>query len=151
MFDAAGYKVDYNTSIGQGSGITVSLSAGQTYLLQVKQSSNYGAYTMTIGLQKETLDISSYSLIRDSIQYNGQVNKYIFRPSSSGKYTFGIEDAMSGMQVSIYVYDDADYRINYYTGMSSGRTMSADLEANKTYYIQVRYSSDYGTYTLSVN
>lgn len=151
LFDAAGYKVDYNTSIGQGSGITVSLSAGQTYLLQVKQSSNYGAYTMTIGLQKETLDISSYSLIRDSIQYNGQVNKYIFRPSSSGKYTFGIEDAMSGMQVSIYVYDDADYRINYYTGMSSGRTMSADLEANKTYYIQVRYSSDYGTYTLSVN
>ena len=151
LFDAAGYKVDYNTSIGQGSGITVSLSAGQTYLLQVKQSSNYGAYTMTIGLQKETLDISSYSLIRDSIQYNGQVNKYIFRPSSSGKYTFGIEDAMSGMQVSIYVYDDADYRINYYTGMSSGRTMSADLEANKTYYIQVRYSSVYGTYTLSVN
>lgn len=151
LFDAAGYKVDYNTSIGQGSGITVSLSAGQTYLLQVKQSSNYGAYTMTIGLQKEILDISSYSLIRDSIQYNGQVNKYIFRPSSSGKYTFGIEDAMSGMQVSIYVYDDADYRINYYTGMSSGRTMSADLEANKTYYIQVRYSSDYGTYTLSVN
>ena len=151
LFDAAGYKVDYNTSIGQGSGITVSLSAGQTYLLQVKQSSNYGAYTMTIGLQKETLDISSYSLIRDSIQYNGQVNKYIFRPSSSGKYTFGIEDAMSGMQVSIYVYDDADYRINNYTGMSSGRTMSADLEANKTYYIQVRYSSDYGTYTLSVN
>lgn len=151
LYDSAGYQVDYNTNIGKGSGITVSLDADQTYLLQVKQFSNYGAYTISIGSQKETVDISDYDQIKDSIQFNGQVNVYIFKPRNGGTYTFRIEGVASGIKVSVYIYDDADYSIDYNTNMEEGDSLRADLEADRTYYVQVEYSSDYGDYTLNIS
>ena len=42
VYDAAGYRVDYNTGIGQNSGVTVNLESGQTYTVIVKQSSSMG-------------------------------------------------------------------------------------------------------------
>ena len=150
VYDAAGYIVDRNINIGQYSGVTVTLDAGKTYTVVIKQSSNYGAYTMSVGSQKKSIDISAYNLVKDSIQYSNQENNYVFRPSRSGSFTFRVDDVVSGMAVSIYVYDDANYLIDSYTDMNSGNTLSVDLEANKTYHVQVKYSSNYGTYTLSV-
>ena len=150
VYDAAGYIVDRNINIGQDSGVTVTLDAGKTYTVVIKQSSNYGAYTMSVGSQKKSIDISAYNLVKDSIQYSNQENNYVFRPSRSGSFTFRVDDVVSGMAVSIYVYDDANYLIDSYTDMNSGNTLSVDLEANKTYHVQVKYSSNYGMYTLSV-
>ena len=151
IYDDAGYRVDYNTDIGQDSGVTVTLEAGKTYALLVKQSSSVGNYTLAVGYQKETADISKYDVISDSIQFSGQENKYIYTPSMTGEYTFKVSDMASGCKISIYVYDSAGYRVDYNTDMSTGNSLRVNLDANSTYSIMVKQSSGNGNYTISTS
>ncbi len=150
VYDAAGYRVDYSTGLGQGYGVTTSLNANETYKVVVKQYDDLGAYTMNVGPQKPTTDISGYTQIVDSTKFTGQENNYTFTPTTTGKHRFQIDKINSGIEVSIYIYDDADYRVEYSTGLGQGYGVTATLEAGKTYSVVIKQYDAHGDYTMSV-
>ena len=151
VYDEAGYIVDDKYSIGQDNGVTVTLKAGKTYSVRIQQSSNIGNYTLGVGYQKKTTDISNYDVVVDSIQFSGQENKYTFKPTTTGQYTLKITDIASGTKVSIYVYDSAGYKIGSTTSMSNGSTLKVNLNANSTYSVVVQQYSASGNYNSQIS
>ena len=144
-----------STSYGitNGEGLTIKdMQAGETYQVQVRQYSGYDMYNLNVGLQKETVDISKYSSVSDSIQYTDQRNVYTFTPSLSGKYRFEIQDLADGTnnKVNILVFNSRggeEGSTSY--GISSGGGLEiADLQAGETYQIQVRHYYGYDSYKL---
>ena len=144
-----------STSYGimNGDGLTIKdMQAGETYQIQVRQYSGYDMYSLNIGLQKETVDISKYSSVSDSIQYTDQRNVYTFTPSSSGKYRFEIQGLTDGSnnKVNVLIFNSRggeEGSTNY--GLANGEGLEiTDLQANETYQVQVRYYSGYDSYRL---
>lgn len=148
LLDEAGYTVERNSYLGKNDGVRAELQAGQTYRLVVSQCTDCGDYTMTVGTQKKMEDISAYSQVEDSIQFNGQVNLYEYRPASDGTCVFELAEMASDLQVSVEIYDDENYCLRQNSWMHSGDTVSVELEAGRKYRIKVLYCSGYGNYTL---
>jgi len=144
-----------STSYGimNGDGLTIKdMQAGETYQIQVRQYSGYDMYNLNIGLQKETVDISKYSSVSDSIQYTDQRNVYAFTPSSTGKYRFEIQDLADGSnnEVNVLVFNSRGGEENSTSyGITNGEGLEiADMQAGETYQVQVRYYSGYDSYKL---
>lgn len=144
-----------STSYGimNGAGLTIKeMQAGETYEIQVRQYSGCDKYNLNVGFQKETVDISEYSSVLDSIQYTDQRNVYTFTPSASGKYRFEIQGLTngSGNKVNILVFNSRDGTEGSTTyGLSNGGGLEvANLQAGETYQVQVRYYSGYDSYKL---
>ena len=100
-----------------GEGLTIKdMQAGETYQIQVRQYSGYDMYNLNLGLQKETVDISEYSSVSDSIQYTDQRNVYTYTPSLTGKYRFEIQDLTDGSnnEVNILVFQLSWWRRGFH-------------------------------------
>lgn len=142
-----------NYGIANGEGLTIkNMQAGETYQIQVRQYSGYDMYSLNVGLQKETVDISKYSSVSDSIQYTDQRNVYTFTPSSSGKYRFEIQGLTDGSnnKVNILIFNSRDGKegsTSYAITNGEGLEIS-DMQANETYQVQVRYYSGFDSYKL---
>ena len=144
-----------STSYGvmNGEGLTIKdMQAGETYQIQVCQYSGYDIYNLNLGLQKETVDISKYSSVSDSIQYTDQCNVYTFTPFSTGKYRFEIQDLTDGSnnEVNILVFNSrgGEEGSTSYGITNGGGLEIANLQAGETYQVQVRYYSGYDSYKL---
>jgi len=144
-----------STSYGvmNGEGLTIKdMQAGETYQIQVRQYSGYDMYNLNLGLQKETVDISEYSSVSDSIQYTDQRNVYTFTPFSTGKYRFEIQDLTDGSnnEVNILVFNSrgGEEGSTSYGITNGGGLEIANLQAGETYQVQVRYYSGYDSYKL---
>lgn len=72
ILNSAGERKEYASYCDNGSGITTSLSSKKNYTIRVAQQCETGSYTLNIGQQKKTSDISSYTAVSDSIQYTDQ-------------------------------------------------------------------------------
>ena len=150
IYDSDGYRLNYNTGIGQNQGLTVSLEAGKTYKIIVKQYSDYSNYTLMIGEQRPTVQLTGLSSYTDRIEFYDQRNVYTYTPSESRSYSFMLSDMMNGFRVSVYIYNDEGYRINYNTGMGTGNTVSAEMTAGKEYKIYIDYYSECEQFTLNI-
>ena len=125
---------------------TVSLDAGETYELQIRQDSDYSSYKLKIGMQKETVDISDYDIISDSVTFTDQRNVYTFTPDESGKYKFTLTDFNADCSFRLMAWDNYDSTImdTYY------EEGTVSLESGITYEIQVRQDSSIGSYNLNI-
>ena len=125
---------------------TVSLDAGETYELQIRQDSDYSSYKLKIGMQKETVDISNYDIISDSVTFTDQRNVYTFTPDESGKYKFTLTDFNADCSFRLMAWDNYDSTImdTYY------EEGTVSLESGITYEIQVRQDSSIGSYNLNI-
>lgn len=150
IFDSNGSRINYSTNLGNGEGMTADLKSGETYKLQVKRSSGTGNYEIVIGHPKETLDVSGYTQLNDATEFRGQQNIYTYTPAQTGKHRIEIANLNAGVQVSIYIYDSAGYRVDYNTGISQKGGVTATLEAGQTYTINVKQASGCGTYTMNI-
>ena len=148
IYDSSGYRLDYKNNVKRGNGLTMNLTAGETYKLAIEQYSGYGTFPLLIGPKKQIPDITGYTAVRDSVQYTDQVNSYTFTPDESRNYTFQFDEIASGLAFSLYIYDDGGYTVDYATNMRQGRTLSVSLKAGVQYKISVNQSSGLGTYTL---
>lgn len=83
------------------------MQAGETYQVQVKQYTGLDSYTLSIGHQKETVDVTGYTVVKDSIEFKDQRNVYLFTPSITGRYRFEISDLTKGSdhEVNLLVYN----------------------------------------------
>ena len=110
------------------------------------QDSDYSSYKLKIGMQKETVDISDYDIISDSVTFTDQRNVYTFTPDESGKYKFTLTDFNADCSFRLMAWDNYDSTImdTYY------EEGTVSLESGITYEIQVRQDSSIGSNNLNI-
>ena len=152
VFDYLDNTVASDSYCYSGEGVTLkSLKAGEVYSINVRQSSGFGDYTMSIGTQKPTIDITSLSEIKDSIEYTDQRNVYSFTVPVDGRYRFELAGMTSGTCTELYVFDSLDNTVgsDSYCYNDEGVTLKG-LKAGEVYEVQVRQNSGFSGYTLKI-
>ena len=139
-------RLDNNIMDSYSEGDYVTLEAGETYSIQVRQDSGLGSYKMVVGCQKETLDITNYGIVVDSVQYEDQKNCYTFTPSVAGRYRFDLTETNANVGFRLMMWDRLDN--NIMDSYSEGDYIT--LEAGETYSIQVRQDSGLGSYKMVI-
>ena len=132
-----------------GDGITADLEAGTKYYFVVEQGYNTGSYTLNIGPQKPTIDISTYTSVDDSIQFTNQRNIYFFTSTEAGTYRFELSDVPQNIWFKLYLYNASMEQLSYESG-DNGDGITADLDANTEYYFVVEQGYNTGSYTLNI-
>jgi len=150
IYDSMGAKIGGGSGLGNENGVTCELVQGNSYTVEVKSHSNTGSYTLTIGQQKEIIDISTKEIIYDSIEYKDQQNEYTFIPSIDGTYRFDFLDVVNGFTVKCYVYDSLGYKVGGGSGYGNENGVTVELAANEVYTIKVIQYNNKGTYTLAI-
>lgn len=150
VYDSTGAKIGGGSGYSNGSGITCELVQGNNYTVKVISYSNTGSYTLTIGQQKETIDISTKEIVYDSIEYRDQENEYTFIPYTDGTYRFDFSDVVNGFTVKCYVYDSLGYKVGGGSGYGNGSGVTVDLISDEVYTIKVIQYNNIGTYILTL-
>lgn len=146
----------YNSSMEQlsygsgdnGDGITANLDENTEYFFVVEQGGNTGSYTLNVGSQKPTTDISSYVAISDTTQFTNQRNIYEFTPSLSGSYRFELSNVSQDTWFRYYLYNSSMEQLSYGSG-DNGDGITADLDSDTKYYFVVEQGGNTGSYTLN--
>lgn len=124
----------------------VDLNEGETYDIQVRQYSGLGSYCMKIGFQKPSIDITGYTAIKDSVEYEDQENVYYFTAPISGRYRFDITETLATNSYRLMAWDHLEN--NILDTYNSGAYI--DLDKGETYEIQLRHYSGFDNYTLNI-
>lgn len=153
MFNYLEETVASDTYCTNGEGITVKdLKAGETYEVQIRQDNGFSPYTLSIGKQKETVDISDKTSISDSVEFTDQRNVYSFTAKSSDDVTITISGLESGVVVEAYVFDDLDSTVVSDTYFTNGDSITIKgYSVGEHYEIQIRQDSGMSNYTLNIN
>jgi len=151
IYDSLGYKAGGANGIGNKSGITVELAAGEVYKVRVSQYDRSGTYTLAIGKQKPVLDITGQSVVMGRITYTNQKDVYIFVPSQSKEYTFAFQNMMNGFEVGLNVRDSLDYKVGGNNGLGNDSLVKAKLTAGEMYMIYVTQYAGVGDYTIKIS
>lgn len=139
-------RLENNIMDNYSEGGYVTLEAGETYSLQVRQDDGLGSYKMVIGCQKIPVDITSYDVITDNLTFDDQKNVYLFTPTYSGTVSFTIGGYNSSCSMRLMAWDE--FENNIMDTYNEHGTINVD--ANKTYEIQVRQDDGYCSYSLYV-
>lgn len=151
VYDSLGYKVGGEAGLENNSGLTVELTAGETYSIHISQYIGSGSYTLSIGKQQPKQDVTGRNSISGSITYVDQQNIYTYVPSSNGEYSMSVHDMVSEFKIKLYVYDPLGYKIAGDSGLRDDGSITAELEAGNTYQIVVSQYSKNGDYTLRIS
>ena len=138
--------MDYQANDG---GITYDLNGNSQYYIVVEQQNNTGSYTLNIGTQKATVDISEYASISDSVQFTHQRNIYSFTSSVANKYRFELKDVSNDAYFKMFIYNADMEELQYADYRGDGGEISFDLKSNTMYYIVIEQQNNIGHYTLS--
>ena len=152
LFDSLDNVVASDSYCYNEEGITAKdLKAGEVYEIQIRQNDGYGSYCMNIGYQKETVNISQYTMVTDSIEYTDQRNVYTFTVPIDGRYRFELSEVQSGTSVELYLFDSLDNVVasDSYCYNEEGIT-AKDLKAGEVYEIQIRQNDGYGSYCMNI-
>lgn len=139
-------KLENNIMDSYSESATVNLDAGETYEFQIRQDDGFHSYKLSIGSQKETVDITGYDIVTDAVTFEDQKNVYLFTPSETGKYTFSLTDYDASCSFRLMAWDN--YENNMMDTYSESGTIT--LESGITYEIQVRQDEGFGSYKLYV-
>ena len=148
LYNASMEQLSYESG-DNGDGITADLEAGTKYYFVVEQGYNTGSYTLNIGPQKPTIDISTYTSVDDSIQFTNQRNIYFFTSTEAGTYRFVLSDVPQNIWFKLYLYNASMEQLSYESG-DNGDGITADLDANTEYYFVVEQGYNTGSYTLNI-
>ncbi len=139
---------DYNKTNGRG--ITCDLDANALYHFVLEQQDNTGSYTLNIGSQKRTEDISAYNKVSDSIQFTDQRNIYSFTSTEAGRYRFELSDVPNDIYFRMYLYNSDMEQLVYDYNKTNGRGITCDLDANSQYYFVIEQQDNIGSYVLNI-
>ena len=141
-------KSDYN--LDNGDGLTENLTAGEKYYIRVEQYREYGAYTLNVGQKKETVDITNFTAVSDSIQYTDQKNDYLYVAGNEGTHRFEFSDVPNGTDLRLRIYNSGWEEMKSDYDLDNGDGLTEFLTAGETYYIRVEQYREYGVYTLNI-
>ena len=149
--DNLGYKVIDFRGVQNMSQEIGQLEKGKTYTINAMQYYDTCDYTLSIGLQKPTFNISDLVKVNDSLEYTGQDNVYTFVPSRSGDHTFSLAGINSSAKVKLGIYDSLGYKVIEFRGVKNMSQAVSGLEKGKTYYVHVTQYYDTCNYSLTIN
>ncbi|MBR4940859.1 MAG: hypothetical protein IKZ19_02540 [Clostridia bacterium] len=150
VLDSYNKRVVYDSCVSGGDGVCCDLEKDQSYSVVVSYYSGTGAYTLSIGQQKATVDMTGTTYIEDSIEFNNQENYYFYTPAVTGMYRFYISSINSDCKVGVYVYDSQGYCLEYDSSVSRDFGINEILTAGETYRLAVVEYSGRGQYTFSI-
>lgn len=129
-------------------GKTIDLIAGETYRIEIKQSSGIEKYTINIGIPNIISNIEGNS-ITGNLTYKDQEDRYTYTAPTTGNYTFNFEtnDASTDYRFYIFSSNNAQIVSKYY----SNKKASVQLEAGQVYTIKIRYSSGFPLYQIGID
>lgn len=139
-------KSDYD--MDNGDGLTVTLEAGKSYYIRTKQYRSLGSYSLIIGRQKDTVDVTSYTMLSDSIQYIEQRNNYRLVAGVAGTYRFEFANVPDGTDLRLYVYNSGWETIKSDYDMDTGDGLTVSLSEGQEIYITVSQYRSLGSYSL---
>ena len=145
--------VESNNYCKNGEGITVyGLKAGDVYTIQIRHRTGLSKYTMTIGQQKETIDISGKTIIHDSVQFTNQRNVYMLTANNNGEIGITISDMNNNLEVELIVFNNLGEVVdsNNYCKNGGGVRIS-NTSTGTIYEVQVRQKNGKGTYTMLID
>lgn len=151
IYDSLGYRVGGYSGVRNGDGATVEMVADAAYTIRVEQYSDLGEYTLMMGKQLSTQDVTEKNMFTGHVTYTDQNNKYIYTPSTSGEYIFTLRNMVSGFNVKFYVYDSLNYRVGGYSGAKNDSEITVDMNAYEEYTIHLIQYSGYGNYEVSIS
>lgn len=152
IYDDLNNQLNNNTyNIPINDGATYNLEKGKQYTIRVSQAKNYGSYTMNIGTQKDTIDITPYSSVTDNVEFQKQQNNYTFIPPVSTDYKLEFNNMHNELILETVVLNDLDYEIaeNCYVDNKTVVELS-NLVAGQIYTIEVMQDSKYSEYSFSI-
>lgn len=150
IFNSLGEKIE-DTYCTNGDGVTESeLVAGETYSLLVMQNTNLCDYTITIGQQKETINLTDYTTIIDNIEFVDQKNSYLYTVPADGRLRLEVNGLQGNSKVRLLMWDSLNQNIvDTYCSSGDGTTVT-DLKTGDTYQIQISQYTDFSPYTLNL-
>lgn len=150
IYDSLENVVESRDYVKDSYTLSAVLNSGEQYEVAVSSRSNTGEYKGKFYKCKPKVDISSYSVINDSIEFNGQKNSYFFTPEYDGTYRFEIEKISSGNSVSVYIYDEDNYVVEGRDYTKKDEGVTAALSKGKKYKVTVSQRNGCDSYVLSV-
>ncbi len=152
LYDRLGYEVSARDYCANDGITGTNLKAGEEYKIAVEYVRGFGDYSLVIGRQNPTVDISGLTEISDRITFKEQKNVYSFTAPSDGDCRFEITEMKSDVHVGLYVYDHLGYEVvsHGYCSNNYGVTLSG-VNPGETYKIVVVYITGFGDYTLTIN
>ena len=147
--DEGGYVLG-SEILKQGTGVSVTLRAGETYTIHVSPYEGYDDYVMRIGIPQPTVDLTGCQAVGDRLYYYRQDNTYTITPQEAGTYIIALRKADQGMRLSIEITDMGGYRVNGDI-FKQGNSMKFSLKAGLQYTIHVIQYDDNGEYTLTID
>jgi hypothetical protein len=152
IFNGGDELIAASAGAGNGQGITMpEMTGGQTYRIQVGRYSGISSYILSIGCQKEPVDLSRLTGLEDSIQYTDQRNVYLFTAPADGSYRFEIAGLKNTAKLNLCARDAEGYPIRYAAGIGNGKGFTLNgVIKGEPYQIEVGQSSGFGDYTLII-
>lgn len=152
VFDSLGEMMDSDTYCINEEGITVrDLKAGEIYEIQVRQNKGFSTYKLDIGYQKDTVDISEYTIVKDSVEYEEQCNVYTFTAPIDGVYRFELSGMNGDTDMKLYMVNQLEEIVESDTYCMNGEGITVvDLKAGEIYEVQVHQNNGCSSYTLSI-
>lgn len=150
IYNSGWEQLESAYDLDNNDGLTVSLSAGETYFVRVAQYNNIGSYTLNIGKKKDITDITNYKIVFDSIQYTNQENDYMFRAYRDGEYRFAFSNVPNGTELNLIIYNSGWERLQSNYNLSNDEGLTVSLTNGELYYIRTTQCCKSGNYTLLV-
>lgn len=152
IYDSAGNRLGSDTYCTNGEGVTVKdLVAGSTYEVRVVQDTGFSSYSLAIGLQKATTDISNITELTDSVEYTDQRNVYSFVVPIDGRYRFELSNMMNGTATELYVFNALGETVASDTYCTNGEGVTVkDMKAGEIYDVQIRQDTGFSSYIFTI-
>ena len=115
-------------------GFNTELEAGKTYAIQIEEEDGLLQYTVTIGIPKETEEITG-TQFASSIRYEGQEDHYTYRAPVSGLYYFKFYDSKAGCSFRFRLRDARSEVLTSTYSYNDGKPL--ELKAGETYSIEI--------------
>ena len=149
VFDSAGSRID-GGELESGDGITLRLEAGTVYTIRATYSGKAGAYTLWIGKQRPSADMTGKSIAAGEITYKDQRNSCKFKVEEEGRYRITAGNFPYYCSLKFYLYDGLGYKIGGEDYIESGGSVTAELTPGQVYEILLIQNSGKGKYTLTI-
>lgn len=152
LINSLGETIATNYGAKNWDGLTVkNLETDDKYIIKVIQNSGMGSYILSVGNQKEIIDVTEKTKIFDSVEFTDQRNVYKFVVPRDGRYHFELSEVHNGTSFDFLVFNHLGDTIgtNYGAGNKDGITIK-DLKQGEECTIQIRQSTNFGSYQLCI-
>ena len=109
-----------------------------------------GSYLLTVGHPKNSIDVSEYDIVNDSMDYSGQQNEYTLVPECSGIYRLDLSGEADGFKIMLSVYDHAGSKVSGDQKLADGDGVTVRMEAGNKYTVKAAQLNKGGEYALSI-